>query len=99
MLRLLQRAGVKCINMLRLNFNWVAGVSCYKSRRGKKDEKGKSIELDFAGLFSFPEVEVPHFHEAKAYWEKPMRMLQANCGENSVLGGFHFEFSEGWQTW
>lgn len=26
-------------------------------------------------------------------------MLQANCGENSVLGGFHFEFSEGgkWQ--
>ena len=46
------------------------------------------------------EVEVPHFHEAKAYWEKPMRNgLQANCGENSVLGGFHFEFSEGRQTW
>jgi len=24
-----------------------------------------------------------------------MRMLTVNCGQNSVLGAFHFEFSEG----
>ena len=40
---------------------------------------------------------MPHFHESKTYWEKPMKMLTADCGENSVLGGLHFEFSEGLQ--
>ena len=38
---------------------------------------------------------MPSFGQAKANWEKPMRMLTVNCGQNSVLGAFHFEFSEG----
>jgi len=41
------------------------------------------------------QVEVPSFGQAKSNWAKPMRMLTVNCGQNSVLGAFHFEFSEG----
>lgn len=41
------------------------------------------------------EVEVPSFRQEIHYWGKPIQMLQADCGENSVLSGFHFEFSEG----
>ena len=41
------------------------------------------------------QVEVPSFGQEKTYWTKPMRMLTVTCGHNSVLGGFHFEFSEG----
>ena len=26
---------------------------------------------------------------------QPLRMMPVDCGQNAVLGGFHFEFSEG----
>ena len=38
---------------------------------------------------------MPSFGQGKSNWAKPMRMLTVNCGQNSVLGAFHFEFSEG----
>eukprot|EP00438_Fugacium_kawagutii_P028788 Skav211403 [mRNA] locus=scaffold1528:353176:354136:- [translate_table: standard] len=41
------------------------------------------------------QVEVPSFGQEKTYWTKPMRMMTVTCGHDSVLGGFHFEFSEG----
>lgn len=77
-------------------------LTAFKLDSGKQKYKFECSKIGGLGsCFDYysAQVEVPHFHEAKAYWEKPMRMLQANCGENSVLGGFHFEFSEGgrWQ--
>ncbi|CAJ1443682.1 unnamed protein product [Effrenium voratum] len=41
------------------------------------------------------QAEVLQFGPAQSYWAKPMRMMHTDCGGNAVLGGFHFEFSEG----
>lgn len=41
------------------------------------------------------QVEVPTFDANPNNWLKSIRMLKIDCGENALLSGFHFEFSEG----
>ncbi|CAE7758910.1 unnamed protein product, partial [Symbiodinium sp. CCMP2456] len=41
------------------------------------------------------QVEIPSFGQSINHWAKPIRMMPVSCGQNAVLGSFHFEFSEG----
>lgn len=41
------------------------------------------------------QVEIPSFSQSISHWAKPIRMMPVSCGQNAVLGSFHFEFSEG----
>ncbi|CAE7268614.1 unnamed protein product, partial [Symbiodinium microadriaticum] len=41
------------------------------------------------------QVEIASFDQSIHHWAQPIRMLPVSCGQNAVLGSFHFEFSEG----
>jgi len=41
------------------------------------------------------QVEVTAFQPAQSNWLKTMKMLRITCGDNGLVSGFHFEFSEG----
>ncbi|CAE8641344.1 unnamed protein product [Polarella glacialis] len=41
------------------------------------------------------QVEVTAFKPAQSNWMKTMKMLRVTCGDNGLVSGFHFEFSEG----
>jgi len=41
------------------------------------------------------QVEVKKFDEKRENFIGALRMIKADCGENALLSGFHFEFSEG----
>lgn len=41
------------------------------------------------------QVEVTKFDHVRNNWLGAVRMLKVDCGENALLSGFHFEFSEG----
>jgi len=82
-------ASGEALTALRLD----AGLQKYKFECSKIGGLGSCFDYYSA------QVEVPSFRQEIHYWAKPIQMLQADCGENSVLSGFHFEFSEGgkWQ--
>lgn len=81
---------VECLEGEALTaFKLEAGLNKYRYECSKIGGLGTCFDYYSA------QVDVPSFGQEKTHWSKPMRMLTVTCGHNSVLGGFHFEFSEG----
>ncbi|CAE8614700.1 unnamed protein product [Polarella glacialis] len=73
----------------------LTGIRLEASLKTYKRECSKIGGLGACMEYYSAQVEVNGFAASKANWERTMMMLEADCGENALLSGFHFEFSQG----
>ncbi|CAE7490946.1 unnamed protein product [Symbiodinium pilosum] len=70
-------------------FKLEAGRNLYRPMANSSGGLGSCFDYYSA------QVEIASFGQSINNWAKPIRMMHVSCGQNAVLGSFHFEFSEG----